>query len=99
MRWWFGNDGCERDVAIDSKNLGFAADVAEPVVLQAREEPSAVAAHELGLVILGLSLSCMQPLLFSLPLSLTTIFPALWSSPYSKSGFPRRPTSTLIFEE
>lgn len=46
-----GDQGEELDGAIDGEDLGLAADVAEVVVVGTGEDLSAIAAHELGLLV------------------------------------------------
>ena len=48
----FGEHGGELDGAVDGENFGLAGDVGELVVVGAREDLAAVAAHELGFVVL-----------------------------------------------
>jgi len=49
-----GKEGRELDGAVDGEDLGVAADVGELVVMGSGLDLAAVAAHELGLVVLGL---------------------------------------------
>ena len=51
-----GEEGGELDGAVDGEDLGVAADVGELVVVGAGLDLAAVAAHELGLVVLVLLL-------------------------------------------
>jgi len=50
----FGKKGGELDGAVDGEDFGVAADVGELVVVGSGLDLAAVAAHELGLVVLGL---------------------------------------------